>query len=64
LLSQYYLKKSKYEAELEQAIQFNFGKKAKVKESSMESYTQTSVREYAKEDALLTLYKYTSKTIT
>ena len=53
-LSQYYLKKSKYEAELEQAIQFNFGKKAKVKENLWKLHAN-SVREYAKEDALLTL---------
>ena len=53
-LSQYYLKKSKYEAELEQAIQFNFGKKAKVKENIWKLHAN-SVREYAKEDALLTL---------
>jgi DNA polymerase I-like protein with 3'-5' exonuclease and polymerase domains len=53
-LSQYYLKKSKYEAELEQAIQFNFGKKAKVKENLWKLHSN-SVREYAKEDALLTL---------
>ena len=53
-LSQYYLKKSKYESELEQAIQFNFGKKAKVKENLWKLHAN-SVREYAKEDALLTL---------
>jgi len=53
-LSQYYLKKSKYEAELQQAIQFNFGKKAKVKDNLWKLHAN-SVREYAKEDALLTL---------
>jgi DNA polymerase I-like protein with 3'-5' exonuclease and polymerase domains len=53
-LSQYYLRKSKYEAELQQAIQFNFGKKAKVKDNLWKLHAN-SVREYAKEDALLTL---------
>ena len=53
-LAKYYLKKSKYEVELEQAVLFKFGKRAKVKDSLWRLHAN-EVKEYAKEDALLTL---------
>lgn len=53
-LAQYYLKKSKYEVELETAIQAEFGKRAKVKDNLWRLHAN-HVAEYAKEDALLTL---------
>ena len=56
-LANYYLKKSKYEVELEQAVLFKFGKKAKVKDSLWRLHAN-EVKEYAKEDALLTLQIY------
>tara|TARA_S200002703_G_scaffold16517_1_gene13821 strand:+ start:772 stop:2613 length:1842 start_codon:yes stop_codon:yes gene_type:complete len=49
-----YLKKSKYEVELERAVQAEFGKRAKVKDSLWKLHANY-VAEYAKEDALLTL---------
>ena len=49
-----YLKKSKYEVELERAVQAEFGKRAKVKDSLWRLHANY-VAEYAKEDALLTL---------
>ncbi len=56
-LSNYYLKKSKYEVELKEAVLFKFGKRAKVKESLWRLHAN-EVSEYAKEDALLTLGIY------
>lgn len=56
-LSNYYLKKSKYEVELKEAVLFKFGKRAKVKESMWRLHAN-EVSEYAKEDALLTLGIY------
>jgi DNA polymerase I-like protein with 3'-5' exonuclease and polymerase domains len=56
-LSNYYLKKSKYEVELKEAVLFKFGKRAKVKESLWKLHAN-EVSEYAKEDALLTLGIY------
>jgi DNA polymerase I-like protein with 3'-5' exonuclease and polymerase domains len=56
-LAQFYLKKSKYEVELEQAVQLEFGKRAKVKENLWRLHAN-HVAEYAKEDALLTLQIY------
>ena len=53
-LAKYYLKKSKYEVELEQAVQVEFGKRAKVKDNLWRLHAN-HVAEYAKEDALLTL---------
>ena len=56
-LSNYYLKKSKYEVELKEAVLFKFGKRAKIKESLWKLHAN-EVSEYAKEDALLTLGIY------
>ena len=56
-LSNYYLKKSKYEVELKEAVLFKFGKRAKIKESLWRLHAN-EVSEYAKEDALLTLGIY------
>ena len=56
-LAQFYLKKSKYEVELEQAVLYKFGKRAKVKENLWRLHAN-EVSEYAKEDALLTLQIY------
>ena len=56
-LAKFYLRKSKYEVELEQAILYKFGKRAKVKESLWKLHAN-EVSEYAKEDALLTLQIY------
>ena len=56
-LANFYLKKSKYEVELAQAVLYKFGKRAKVKESLWRLHAN-EVSEYAKEDALLTLGIY------
>ena len=56
-LAKFYLRKSKYEVELEQAVLFKFGKRAKVKENLWRLHAN-EVSEYAKEDALLTLQIY------
>jgi DNA polymerase I-like protein with 3'-5' exonuclease and polymerase domains len=56
-LAKFYLRKSKYEVELEQAILYKFGKRAKVKENLWRLHAN-EVSEYAKEDALLTLQIY------
>jgi len=56
-LAKYYLRKSKYEVELAQAVLFKFGKRAKVKENLWRLHA-SEVSEYAKEDALLTLNIY------
>ena len=53
-LAQKYLRKSKYEVELEQAVMYRFGKRAKVKENLWRLHAN-EVAEYAKEDARLTL---------
>ena len=53
-LAKKYLRKSKYEVELERAVLAEFGKRAKVKESLWKLHANF-VSEYAKEDALLTL---------
>ena len=53
-LAKRYLRKSKYEVELERAVLAEFGKRAKVKESLWRLHANF-VSEYAKEDALLTL---------
>lgn len=53
-LAKFYLKKSKYEVELEQAVQLEFGKRAKVKDNLWRLHAN-HVAEYAKEDAQLTL---------
>jgi DNA polymerase I-like protein with 3'-5' exonuclease and polymerase domains len=53
-LAKKYLRKSKYEVELERAVLSEFGKRAKVKESLWKLHANF-VSEYAKEDALLTL---------
>ena len=53
-LAKKYLRKSKYEVELERAVLAQFGKRAKVKESLWKLHANF-VSEYAKEDALLTL---------
>ena len=53
-LAKRYLRKSKYEVELERAVLAQFGKRAKVKESLWKLHANF-VSEYAKEDALLTL---------
>jgi DNA polymerase I-like protein with 3'-5' exonuclease and polymerase domains len=54
ILAKRYLRKSKYEVELERAVLAQFGKRAKVKESLWKLHANF-VSEYAKEDALLTL---------
>jgi DNA polymerase I-like protein with 3'-5' exonuclease and polymerase domains len=54
ILAKKYLRKSKYEVELERAVLAEFGKRAKVKESLWKLHANF-VSEYAKEDALLTL---------
>jgi DNA polymerase I-like protein with 3'-5' exonuclease and polymerase domains len=56
-LAKFYLRKSKYEVELEQAVLYKFGKRAKVKENLWRLHAN-EVSEYAKEDALLTLQIY------
>jgi len=56
-LAKFYLRKSKYEVELEQAVLYKFGKRAKVKENLWRLHAN-EVCEYAKEDALLTLQIY------
>ena len=56
-LANFYLRKSKYEVELAQAVLYKFGKRAKVKESLWRLHAN-EVSEYAKEDALLTLGIY------
>jgi DNA polymerase I-like protein with 3'-5' exonuclease and polymerase domains len=56
-LAKYYLRKSKYEVELAQAVLYKFGKRAKVKENLWRLHAN-EVSEYAKEDALLTLQIY------
>lgn len=53
-LAKFYLRKSKYEVELEQAVLARFGKRAKVKESLWRLHAN-EVAEYAKADAQLTL---------
>ena len=56
-LAKHYLRKSKYEVELAQAVLYKFGKRAKVKENLWRLHAN-EVSEYAKEDALLTLQIY------
>ncbi len=56
-LAKFYLRKSKYEVELEQAVLYKFGKRAKVKENLWRLHAN-EVCEYAKEDASLTLQIY------
>jgi len=56
-LAKHYLRKSKYEVELAQAVLYKFGKRAKVKENLWRLHAN-EVCEYAKEDALLTLQIY------
>ena len=53
-LAKFYLRKSKYEVELETAVIAKFGKRAKVKESLWRLHAN-EVAEYAKADAKLTL---------
>jgi len=53
-LAKFYLRKSKYEVELEHAVLAKFGKRAKVKESLWRLHAN-EVAEYAKADAQLTL---------